>query len=52
MIEFIEKMKIIILMLLEKYYFIEAIEFYCGNSDEKYYDEEYINLFLKSLKKL
>ena len=31
---------------LDKYYFIEDIEIYCSNSDEEYYDEECINLFL------
>ena len=37
-------------VFLEKYYFIEGIETFCSNSDEEYYDEEYINLFLKLLK--
>ena len=37
--------------LLEKYYFIEDIETYFSNSDEEYYDEECINLFLETLKK-
>ena len=35
-------------MLLEKYYYIEYIETYCSNSDEKYYDEEYIKKLLKT----
>ena len=38
-------------VFLEKYYFIKGIEIYCSNSDEEYYDEECINLFLKTLKK-
>ena len=38
-------------VFLEKYYFIEDIEAFRSNSDEVYYDEEYINLFLESLKK-
>ena len=37
-------------MFLEKYYFIENIETYCGNSDREYYDEQYIKLFLETLK--
>ena len=32
-------------VILEKYYFIEDIEFFCSNSDEEYYDEKCINLF-------
>ena len=36
---------------LEKYYFIEDIKIYCSYSDEEYYDEEYMNLFLETLKK-
>ena len=31
--------------------FIADIEIFCSNSDEKHYDEECINLFLKSFKK-
>ena len=31
--------------------FIADIEIFCSNSDEKHYDEEYVNLFLKSFKK-
>ena len=38
-------------VLLEKCYFIEDLEIYCSNSDEEYYHEECINLFLESLKK-
>ena len=38
-------------VFLGKYYFIEDIEIYCSNSDAEYYDEECINLFLKTLKK-
>ena len=38
-------------MFLEKYYFIEDMEIYCSNSDEEYYDEECINLFLGTPKK-
>ena len=38
-------------VFLVKYYFIEDIEILCSNSDEEYYDEECINLFLKTLKK-
>ena len=37
-------------VLLEKYYFIEDIELYCSNSDEEYYVEEFINLFLENKK--
>ena len=37
-------------VFLEKYYFIEDVEIYCSNSDKEYYDEEWINLFLKTLK--
>ena len=37
-------------VFLGKYYFIEDIEIYCSNSDEGYYDEECINLFLETLK--
>ena len=45
-------MKTIILKLfLEKYNFNEDIEIYCSNSDEEYYDEESIDLFLETLKK-
>ena len=35
----------------EKYYFIEDIEIYYSNSDEEYHDEEWIKLFLETLKK-
>ena len=38
-------------MFLKKYFFNEDIEIYFSNSDEEYYDEECINLFLKALKK-
>ena len=38
-------------VFLEKYYFIKDIEIFCSNSDEEYYDEECINLFLETLKK-
>ena len=45
-------MKTIILkFFLEKYYFIEDIEVFCSNSDEEYYDEKCINLFLETLTK-
>ena len=37
-----------IALFLGKYYFIEV---FCCNSDEEYYDEECINLFLKTLVK-
>ena len=37
-------------VFLEKYYFLEGIETFFSNSDEEYYDEECINLFLKLLK--
>ena len=37
--------------MLKKYYFIEDMEIFCSNSDEEYYDEEWINLFPKTLKK-
>ena len=33
----------------ERHYFIEDTEICFNNSDEEYYDEECINLFLKSL---
>ena len=36
-------------VLLEKYCFTEDIKVFCINSDEEYYDEECINLFLKAL---
>lgn len=36
---------------LEKYYFVEDIKIYRSYSDEEYYDEEYMNLFLETLKK-
>ena len=39
-------------VFLEKYYFIEDIENFCSNSDEEYYDEPCINLFLEILKKI
>ena len=38
-------------VFLEKDCFIENIEIYCSNSDKEYYDEEFINLFLETLKK-
>ena len=38
-------------VFLEKYYIIEHIEFFCSNSEEQYYDEEYITLFLGTHKK-
>ena len=38
-------------MFLEKYHFTKDIEISYGNSDEEYYDEECINLFLETLKK-
>ena len=38
-------------VFLEKYCFIEDIQIYCSNSDEEYYDEKCINLFLKTHKK-
>ena len=38
-------------VFLEKYYFIEGIENWCSNIDEKYYDEECIHLFLGTRKK-
>ena len=38
-------------VFLEKCYFIENTEIFYSNSDEEYYDEECINLFLQSLKK-
>ena len=38
-------------MFLEKYHFTEGIEISYSNSDEEYYDEECINLFLETLKK-
>ena len=44
-------MKIIILKVFFKKYFIEHIEIFRNNSDDEYYDEECINLFLKTLKK-
>ena len=37
-------------VFLEKYCFTEDIKVFCINSDEEYYDEECINLFLKALK--
>ena len=37
-------------MFLEKYCLIKDIEIYGCNSDEKYYDEEFMNLFLVTLK--
>ena len=30
---------------------MEDIKIYCNYSDEEYYDEEYMNLFLETLKK-
>ena len=42
-------MKTIILKCFKKS--IEDIEVFCSNSDEEYYDEECINLFLKTFKK-
>ena len=39
-------------MFFEKYYFIEDMNIYCNDSDEKYYDEECINLFLGTLKNI
>ena len=44
-------MKTIILFFLEKHYFTEDMKNFCSNSDEEYYDEEYINLFLETLEK-
>ena len=38
-------------VFLEKYYFIEDIEFFCINSDEEYYNEKCAYLFLETLKK-
>ena len=38
-------------MFLEKYHFTKDIEISYSNSDEEYYDEECINLFLETLKK-
>ena len=38
-------------VLLEKYYFIEDIEIFCSNSEEEYHNKEFLNLFLKTLKK-
>ena len=37
-------------VFLEKYCFTEDMKVFCINSDEEYYDEECINLFLKALK--
>ena len=42
-------MKTIILKLFHKMLFY--CRYFCSNSDEKYYDEECINLFLEPLKK-
>ena len=39
-------------VFLEKYYFVEDIEIYFSNSNEEYYDEECINLFLKPFWKI
>ena len=36
---------------LEKHYFTEDIKIYCSNSDEEYFNEECINLFIETLKK-
>ena len=38
-------------MFLEKYYFVEDIEICYSNSEEKNYVEEFINVFLETLKK-
>ena len=38
-------------VFLERYYIIEGVWFFCSNTDEECYDEECINLFLKTLKK-
>ena len=38
-------------VISDKYCFIEDIESFCSNSVEEYYDEECVNLFLKTLKK-
>ena len=38
-------------VFFKKYYFIKDIEIYCCNSNEEYYDEECINLFVETLKK-
>ena len=32
-------------MFFEKYYFVEDIEIYCSNSDEKYYDKERLKIY-------
>ena len=38
-------------VLLEKYHFIEDIEIYCSNHNERYHDEERINLLWEILEK-
>ena len=38
-------------MLFEKCYFIKDAEIFCSNSDEGYYDEACISLFLETLNK-
>ena len=38
-------------VILEKYYFIQDIEIFCSNSEEEYHNKEFLNLFLKTLKK-
>ena len=37
-------------VFLEKYYFIQDMETFSSNSDEEYYDEKCINLFLETLR--
>ena len=44
-------MKIIILKCFYKNIISLKTEIFCNNSDEEYYDEECINLFLGTLKK-
>ena len=44
-------------MFLEKYNFNKDIEIYSNNSyyvdsDEEYYDEEYVDLFLETIRKM
>ena len=39
-------------MFFGNFYFTEDIEIFCSNSDKNYYDEEFMNLFLETLKKM
>ena len=51
MIQTLEKIKTIILKFFLKNIILLKTEHFCSNFDEEYYDEEWINLFLETLKK-